>query len=96
MPRRPDGDISVYRTVGMTKSDITDLGARFVAKPGMLLKGYCSLSAQALFVEALDVVPAPDPHERHANVRGWTADPANRVVARKLADKASLVIYQED
>jgi hypothetical protein len=95
MPRLQDGDISVYRTLGMAKADIIDLGARFVGRPDLPLKGHCSLAAQDLFVEGLDVVPAPDPHERHANVCGWTADPKNRIIAKKLADKASLVAYED-
>lgn len=94
LPRLQDGDISVYRTLGMAKEEVVDLGARFVARPELPLKGHCSLTAQALFVEGLDVVPAPNPHERHANVRGWTADPKNRIIARKLADKATLVVYE--
>ena len=94
LPRLQDGDISVYRTLGMAKADIVDLGARFVARPELPLKGHCSLTAQDLFVEGLNVVPAPDPHERHANVCGWTADPKNRIIARKLADKAILVVYE--
>ena len=95
MPRFPDGDISVYRTPGMAKADIIELGARFVGRLDLPLKGHCSLTAQDLFVEGLDVVPAPDPHERHANVCGWTADPKNRIIAKKLADKAALVVYQD-
>ena len=93
LPRLQDGDISVYRTLGMAMTDIVDLGSRFVARPELPLKGHCTLTAQDLFVEGLDVVPAPDPHERHANVCVWTADPKNRIIARKLADKAILVVY---
>jgi hypothetical protein len=82
LPRLQDGDIGVYRTLGMERADIVDLGARFVARPELPLKGHCTLTAQVLFVEGLDVVPAPDPHERHANVCGWTADPKNRIIAK--------------
>lgn len=96
LPKVPNGDISVYRTLGMARADIVDLGARFVARPELPLKGHCSLTAQELFVEGLGVVSAPDPHERHANVCGWTADPKNRIIARKLADKASLVVYGDE
>lgn len=96
LPRLHDGDISVYRTRGMAKADIVDLGARFVARPELPLKGHCSLIAQDLFVEGLDVVPAPDPHKRHANVCGWTADPKNRIIAKKLAEKATLVVYGDE
>jgi hypothetical protein len=80
----------------MASADIVDLGARYVARPELSLKGHCSLTAQDLFVEGLDVVSAPNPHERHANVCGWTSDPKNRIIARKLADKASLVAYGDD
>ena len=93
MPRLQEGDISVYRTQGMTKPDIADLGARYVGRPDLPLKGHCSLAAQEIFMEGLDIVPAPDPHERHANVCGWSVDPKNRIIAKKLADKAILVVY---
>lgn len=94
LPRLPDGDISVYRTLGLEQADTIDLGARFVGKPEQPLRGHCVLDALDFFAEGLDVVPAPDPHERHANVRGWTADPKNRIIAKKLADKATLVAYE--
>jgi len=94
LPRLPDGDISVYRTLEMANADIVELGARFVGRPELPLKGHCSLPAQQFFAEGLDVVPAPNPHERHANVCGWTADPKNRIIAKKLADKATLVVYE--
>lgn len=94
MPRVQDGDVSVYRTLGMAGADIIDLGARYVGRPDLPLKGHCCLAAQDIFSEGLDIVPAPDPHERHANICGWTIDPRNRIIARKLADKARLVVYQ--
>ena len=96
LPRLQDGDISVYRTLGLERADIVDLGARFVARPELPLQGHCTLTAQDLCAEGLDVVPAPDPHERHANVCGWTADPKNRIIAKKLADKAILVVYEDE
>lgn len=94
LPRLPDGEISVYRTLGLEQAEVTDLGARFVGRPDLPLKGHCCLVAQDFFVEGLDVVSAPSPHDRHANVCGWTADPRNRVIAKKLADKATLVAYE--
>jgi len=95
LPKFPDGEISVYRTVGMAKVEIVDLGARWVGRPDLPLKGHCSLAAEDLFAEGLDVVPVPNPHKRHANVCGWTTDPKNRIIARKLAEKASLVVYED-
>jgi hypothetical protein len=93
MPRVQDGDISVYRTLGMAQPDIVSLGSAYVGRPDLPLKGHCYLAAQDIFMEDLDIVPAPNPHERHANVCGWAVDPKNRIIAKKLADKAVLVVY---
>lgn len=93
LPRLPDGEISVYRTRGMPKPAIADLGAQYVSKPENPLRGHCDLTAGDCFGEGLNVVAAPNPHMRHANVNGWTNDPRNRIVARKLADKATLTAY---
>lgn len=93
LPRVPDGEISVYRTTGMEPRDITALGDQYVRKADHLLKGHCDLAAEQFFNEGLSVEAAPHPHVRHANVRGWTTDPKNRIAARKLADKAVLTVY---
>lgn len=92
LPRAPDGEISVYRTLGLGLAEITELGAKFVS-PNAPLRGHCTLLAQEFFDEQLTIESAPIPHERHANVRGWTIDARNRILAHKLADKASLVVY---
>lgn len=94
LPRLPEGEISVYRTLGLAQVDAISLGARFVGTPDLPLRGHCHLAALDFYAEGLNVVPAPNPHERHANVCGWTADPKNRIIAKKLADKATLVAYQ--
>lgn len=93
MPRVQDGEISVYRTRGLGEAEIASLGALYVGRAELPLKGHCNLVAQDIFAEGLNVVPAPDPHERHANICGWAADPKNRIIAKKLADKANLVVY---
>lgn len=93
MPRVQDGELSVFRTEGMPEPDVVGLGAKFVGRPDVPLKGHCNLVARDIFSEGLNVVSAPDPHERHANIVGWATDPKNRIIARKLADKARLVAY---
>lgn len=93
MPRVQDGEVSVFRTSGMEKAEILVLGAQFVGRPELPLRGHCNLVAQDIFLEGLNVEPAPAPHERHANIVGWAADPKNRIIARKLAEKARLVAY---
>ena len=94
MPKVQDGEVSVFRTAGMVEAEIVGLGAQYVGRPDLPLKGHCNLVAHDIFLEGLNVVRAPIPHERHANIIGWAADPQNRIIARKLADRARLVIYQ--
>ncbi len=91
MPRVQDGEISVFRTSAMPEAEIVGLGAQFVGRPDVPLRGHCNLLAEDIFSEGLNVEPAPAPHERHANIVGWATDPKNRIIARKLADKARLV-----
>lgn len=93
MPRVPNGEISVYRTSDLPVNDIQALGAEYVGTADSPLKGHCDLLANDLFAEALNVVSAPTPHIRHANVIGWAMDPKNRIIAKKLADKATLAVY---
>lgn len=93
LPRFDNGDISVYRTPGLALTEIQALGIDNVEQPGAPLKGHCDLQATEFFAEALNVVSAPNPHVRHANVTGWTTAPKNRIIARKLADKATLAAY---
>ena len=93
LPRLPDGDISVYRTAGLGVSEISDIGVQYVASAEAPLNGSCDLLAAAFFDQALRIESVPIPHERHANVTGWTVDARNRIVARKLADKATLTVY---
>lgn len=94
LPQVENGDISVYRTSGLVTAEIRALGVDHVEQPGTPLKGHCDLQATEFFAEALNIVSAPNPHERHANVTGWTIAPRNRVIARKLADKATLTVYE--
>lgn len=93
MPRVPDGEVSVYRTTGMASPDIASLGAQYVGRPDSPLKGHCDLVAAAFFSEGLNIESAPNPHVSHANVRGWATDPKNRLIAKKLSDQATLVVY---
>ena len=93
MPRLPEGDISVCRTEGIGATEVRAIGDQHVATPTNLIKGYCVQSADGFFKEGLDIEAAPHPHPRHANVRGWTTDPRNRIIAKKLADQAELTVY---
>lgn len=93
LPASANGCISVYRTVNLSGVEIVDLGAQHVERPEAPLKGYCCLPAATVFGQGLDVEFAPVPHVRHANISGWESDPRNRIIARALADSATLTEY---
>lgn len=93
LPRVQDGDVSVYRTDNMTDTDVRQLGSAYVGRPDAPVKGHCDLLASAIFAEGLNIQSAPHPHPRHANVIGWSIDSKNRLIAKKLSDKATLVAY---
>jgi hypothetical protein len=69
------------------------IGAEYVGKPESPLKGHCVLVASVIYGQALNVAPDPVPHARHANIRGWSDDAKNRVIAKNLADAATLTVY---
>ena len=93
LPKLHNGIISVYRTIDLNGSEIEAIGAQYVGNPEHPLKGHCCQPAREFFSEGLDIVSHPTPHLRHANVSGWNNDPLNRLIAKKLAEKASLTIY---
>lgn len=93
LPRVQDGEISVFRTAGLGAVEIKALGAAYVAKPNSPIKGHCVQLASDFFSEGLHIEAAPHPHPSHANVKGWVMDSRNRIIAKKLADKAALTVY---
>ena len=93
LPRVQNGDISVYRTDDLSTADIEVMGAAYVGNTSSPLKGHCDLLASDFFAESLNIESVPTPHERHANAVGWMTDPKNRIIAKKLADRATLTIY---
>jgi len=93
LPASADGCISVFRTVNLSEVEIVALGSQYVERPETPLKGYCCLPAATVFGQGLDVEFAPTPHVRHANISGWESDPKNRIIAKALADAATLTEY---
>lgn len=93
MPPSRSREMSVCRSAGLTPADLRSIGAAHVEHPPQVLKGYCVLPALDYRQENLDVVAAPQPFPEHANVVGWPPGPDARVIAKRLADKAALVVY---
>jgi hypothetical protein len=86
---------SVYRCTGLDDATIRAIGVSHVAPLRGALKGHCCKAAQDFLDEGLSFDADGKPHERHANVVGWSDDrAANRIKAKKLADKAmAFVVY---
>lgn len=92
----PDGrgEKSVYRTSGLGDAAIMEIGRRHVQSPQRGIKAEARVLAAAIFEASLTVEPAPRPHPRHANIRGYRGlRPADRILARRVADQANLVVY---
>lgn len=84
---------SVYRTNGLSAEQVRNLGHEFVESPNRLIKGEARVVASVIFNAGLNIEAAPEVHRRHANIRGYTGSPADRITARKIAEEASLVVY---
>lgn len=86
---------SVYRSTGLEEATIRAIGVSHVAPMRGSLKGHCCKAAQDFLDQGLSFDADGQPHERHANVVGWSTDrAANRIKAKKLADKAmAFVVY---
>lgn len=87
---------SVYRSSGLEEAAIREIGETHVAPMRGPLKGHCCKAAQDFLDEGLSFDADGHPHGRHANVVGWTDDQAaNRIKAKKLADKAmAFAVYR--
>lgn len=95
MPDRK-GEKSVYRTSGLMDSEIAEIGTRYVEPGRSRLKGYSNQVAEVIFAQGLTVESDTRPHPRHANIKGWlTNDAANRIRAQKIAETASLKLYDK-
>lgn len=96
MPNR-NGETSVYRTTGISSTEIWLIGEKFVRFPIAKSHGSCTLygRGEVEVKEILDanlaLVPNPTPHPRHADISDWPASKENRMMlATMLANKAIL------
>jgi len=92
----PDGrgEKSVYRTSGLRNADVAHIGRHYVQTPERIIRAEARVLASAIFATSLTIEPAPHPHPRHANIRGYRClRPADRILARRIADQAELVVY---
>jgi hypothetical protein len=88
MPAK-NGEVSVYRIDDLERSEIFDIGTKYVAelrrKP---LLGYASVKASVPMANGLRISGTAEPHPCHANITGWPGGSADRLIAMKLAEFA--------
>lgn len=92
MPHRGSGTTSVYRIIGLADVDIYEIGKKFVADFfGKPLMGRADIGVSEIVKHDLSVIPAPDPHPRHANICNWPEDQSkHKMIAMELAADAQL------
>jgi len=99
-PNPNNGTTSVFRTDGLARAQVMQIGQTYVARPrGKNLYGWGMVQvavitdAHAQDVPAcLSVVPDIGVHPRHANILGWPVDKAQKkLLAIKLAEAATFV-----
>ncbi|MCP4414031.1 MAG: hypothetical protein GY808_15840 [Gammaproteobacteria bacterium] len=91
-----DGDTSVYRTLGLSSQEISNIGEEYVRQPGLRngrsvnIYGWAEVKARAVIKDTdIDILPEPTPHLRHANLTNWPDDNSKRKMqAVILADYA--------
>ncbi len=91
MPNK-DGEVSVYRTTGLSSAKTYEIGKAHVAnvldKP---LLGWADIVAEKVTEHDLRVEADPTPHPRHANIVGWPDDKSEKkMIAVELASDAQL------
>lgn len=97
MPSVRTNDVSVYRILGLSDEEIFAIGRSFVATPmEKKLLGRADIVAECVYTNGLTVEPDTMPHERHANIRGWSASDSqkNRMIALELARVAKLHLVE--
>lgn len=91
MPNK-NGETSIYRTTGITDSEIYKIGQKYVGEEiGRSIKGHAEIVTSEIIKHELAVKADPSPHPRHANIIDWPEDKTKqRIIAVELADKALL------
>ena len=90
-----NGEKSVYRTRDLSSEEIYQIGRTYVEPLRGPLKGHADQDASVIFNVGLSIEPAPKPHPRHANIKGWNnSRSADRILAEKIAATARLKLYK--
>lgn len=87
----PYPDLSVTRHIGLSESELWQLGQNVSDKIGRPLYGRADIKALAVKTQSLRIEPTPEP-KNHANITGWPADkPGQKIIAQEIAATARFV-----
>lgn len=91
MPNPINGETSVFRTSGVTNSEIWNIGDREVSiKRGKPILGRADVIASSVLSRELQIIPS-EPPERHANITDWPNEKSKqKQIAIELAAEANL------
>jgi len=88
-----DNEVSVFRTVSLKQDDIWKLGQLHAGGVRGSPRARADLFVRAVRQVRLNVVSAPIPHPRHANIVDWPTDKEARQLAKmELANASTLVL----
>jgi hypothetical protein len=90
----PDGELSVYRTDGLTHAEIRSTGANNVARPDKPILAWAHLLVSNVDTASLGTlsVRADPPPSRHACITGWPDESATLLLAQQLAAVSTLCV----
>lgn len=90
-----DGSLSVYRIDGLERSEVVAIGTKYVAEQReMLLLGCANVNASVPLENGLRILGTETPHPRHANITNWPGGSADKLIAIKLAEAATLELVE--
>jgi hypothetical protein len=92
-PPKSIPELSVYITDNLTNSEIWNIGDQHVAPlRGKPILGAAQIRSCDVVDIGLSILQDGVPHHLHANIIGWKGNTEDRVIALKLAAKASALI----
>jgi len=87
----PWPDLSVTRHLGISETELWQLGQTVADERPTILYGRADVQASTVTKQSLRIVPTPKP-KNHANITGWPADkPSQKSLAQELAAAAQYV-----
>lgn len=87
----PYPNLSVTRHIGLSESELWQLGQSVADKRALPLYGRADVPVRAIKSRFLDIEPTPEPRN-HANITGWPIDkPRQKMIAQQIAAAAEFV-----